>query len=170
MASQAHRRQVLLFLVAVLLPCSVLVALGVRMVAQERELSDQRLQDEQQRVVNQVHSDLLARLERIKLQEATALAAQEIPSDTSERAGVDVVLVAGLQDGRLVPPWEEDNRSEVARRRLEEGEYAASIRYGERQELIDKDLGGAIGSYRQALRTAGHPVQRAYARLMLGRV
>ncbi|MCH8937380.1 MAG: HAMP domain-containing histidine kinase, partial [Gemmatimonadetes bacterium] len=170
MVSQAHRRHVLLFLVAVLLPCSVLVALGVRIVAQEHELSEQRLEDERQRVVDGVHDDLLARLERIKLRETALLAGQEPRSETAVAERIKVVLVAHLRDGRLVPPWDGNDRSEIARRHLDEGDYAAAVREGERRELIVKDLGGAIGSYRQALRTAGHPVQRAYARLMLGRV
>ncbi|MCH8254864.1 MAG: HAMP domain-containing histidine kinase, partial [Gemmatimonadetes bacterium] len=170
MVSQAHRRHVLLFLVAVLLPCSVLVALGVRIVAQEHELSEQRLEDERQRVVDGVHDDLLARLERIKRRETALLAGQEPRSETTVPDRIKVVLVAHLRDGRLVPPWDGNDRSEIARRHLDEGDYAAAVREGERRELIVKDLGGAIGSYRQALRTAGHPVQRAYARLMLGRV
>ncbi len=170
MVSQAHRRQVLLFLVAVLLPCSVLVALGVRIVAQERELSEQRLDDERQRVIDRVHDDLLARLERIKRRETALLAGQEPRSETAVPERIKVVLVAHLRDGRLVPPWDDSDGSEIARRHLGQADYAAAVREGERRELIVKDLGGAIVSYRQALRTAGHPVQRAYARLMLGRV
>ena len=170
MVSQAHRRHVLLFLVAVLLPCSVLVALGVRIVAQEHELSEQRLEDERQRVVDGVHDDLLARLERIKLRETALLAGQEPRSETAVPERIKVVLVAHLRDGRLVPPWDDSDGSEIARRHLNQDDYAATVREGERRELIVKDLSGAIGSYRQALRTAGHPVQRAYARLMLGRV
>ncbi len=170
MVSQAHRRHVLLFLVAVLLPCSVLVALGVRIVAQEQELGEQRLEDERQRVVDGVHDDLLARLERIKLRETALLAGQEPRSETTVPDRIKVVLVAHLRDGRLVPPWDGNDGSEIARRHLDQGDYGAAVREGERRELIVKDLGGAIGSYRQALRTAGHPVQRAYARLMLGRV
>ena len=46
MASHAHRRQVLLFLFAILLPCFVLVVLGVRLIGQERELREGRLADE----------------------------------------------------------------------------------------------------------------------------
>lgn len=170
MVSQAHRRHVLLFLVAVLLPCSVLIALGVRIVAQERELSEQRLEDKRQRVVDRVHDDLLAWLERIKRRETALLAGQEPRSETAVPEELSVVLVAHLRDGRLVPPWDDSDGSEMARRHLDQDDYAAAVREGERRELIGKDLGGAIGSYRQALRTAGHPVQRAYARLMLGRV
>ena len=162
MVSQAHRRHVLLFLVAVLLPCSVLVALGVRIVAQERELSEQRLEDERQRVVDGVHDDLLARLERIKRRETALLAGQEPLSETAVPERIKVVLVAHLRDGRLVPPWDDNDGSEIARRHLDQGDYGAAVREGERRELIVKDLGGAIGSYRQALRTAGLPVQRAY--------
>lgn len=54
MAQHGHRRQVLLFLVAIILPCAVLVALGLRMVGQERELREKRLADER-RVIGTRH-------------------------------------------------------------------------------------------------------------------
>lgn len=169
MASQAHRRQVLLFVVAVLLPCSVLVALGVRIVAQERELSENRLAEAQQNVVHQAHSDLLARLERIKLQVVAPFPVDDPPSQNAVREGVRVVFVARLHDNYLVPPWDDRDRSELTRRRLEEAEYAAAIGEGERRELITKEFGGAISWYQQGLQLSRHPVQGAYARLMLGR-
>ncbi len=170
MASQVHRRQVLLFFLAVLLPCSVLVVLGLRMIAQEHELSEKRLGDEQQRLLAQVHDDLLERLERIKLREVAALAGQHTPAEAAPGVEIEVDLVAHLRDGRLVPPWATGDGSEIARRHLNENRYATAIREGERRELIVEDLSGALRSYRLALRTADQPIQRAYARLMLGRV
>jgi len=38
MSARGHRRQVLLFLVAIVVPSTVLVALSLRMIGQEREL------------------------------------------------------------------------------------------------------------------------------------
>ena len=54
MASYTHRRQVPLFLLAIILPCAVLVALGLRMIGQERELAEKRLEDERGRLSGQI--------------------------------------------------------------------------------------------------------------------
>ena len=64
MASHSHRRQVLLFLAAILLPCVALVALGLRLVVQERELASSRLEDERRRVTRQLQQDLSSQPER----------------------------------------------------------------------------------------------------------
>jgi hypothetical protein len=49
MYSTGHRRQVILFLVAVVVPSLVVIALGLRMIAQERELNRTRLEEELRR-------------------------------------------------------------------------------------------------------------------------
>ena len=49
MSQRGHRRQILLFLVAVIVPSVVLVALSLRMIGQERELTEKRLLDEHHR-------------------------------------------------------------------------------------------------------------------------
>ena len=76
MVSHSHKRGMLFFLVAVLLPCSVLVAIGLRMISQERELAEKRLADERRRVLSDIHQQLLAHLEQIKLEELAALPAR----------------------------------------------------------------------------------------------
>ncbi len=40
MSSPGYRRQVLLFLAAIILPCTLLVVLSVRMIGQQRELAE----------------------------------------------------------------------------------------------------------------------------------
>ena len=71
MASRPHRRQVFLFLVAVLLPSVVLVALGLRMISQEQELAEQRVADDRRRAVTDIRDVLLAELDRIRLETVT---------------------------------------------------------------------------------------------------
>ncbi len=66
MASLPHRRQVFLFLVAVLFPSTVLAALGLRMIGQERELAEQRVADDRRRAVTDIRGVLLDELERIR--------------------------------------------------------------------------------------------------------
>ena len=46
MSSPGYRRQALLFLIAIILPCSGLIALGVRLIGQQEELAEKRLADE----------------------------------------------------------------------------------------------------------------------------
>ena len=169
MASQTHRRQVLLFLVAIMLPSSLLVALGLRMIGQERELSEKRLADEQRRVISQIRQELLARLERIKFQEVSALASQAGGTPRNEYENPAVALVARVQHGRLVLPWEMDRRPQEARQQLEQPEFARLIERGEREELVTRDLAEATRLYQEALDASRNPVQAAYARLLLAR-
>jgi signal transduction histidine kinase len=169
MTSNSHRRQVLFFLAAVLLPCSVLVVLSLRMISQERELAEKRLADEKGRIVSDVRQQLLAQLEQIKFREAGALAAREEPVAAAPYEHPSVVLVAHLEEGRPVLPWELDSTGEEARRLLSQPQFAAKVRQGEQQEFGKRDYGKAAALYRQALRAARHPVQAAYARLLLAR-
>jgi len=169
MASQSHRRQVILFIAAVLLPCVALVALGLRLLVQERELGAARFEDERRRVTRQLQQDLSSQLERTALRQATALAAR--PELLQARAYDDsvVVLVARLSEGQLVLPWEEDEARSESRALLGQGEFGDRIRQGERAEFASEDPARAIGSYRQALDVAQHPVQEVYARHLLSR-
>lgn len=169
MAARGHRRQVLLFLVAIILPCVVLVALGLRMMAQEQELREKRDADERRGVALQLRHELSARLDRIALQEATALAADPERLSSRNYSSPAVVLVAGASDGRLALPWEHDPRPARFRRLLEQGEFARLIGQGERAEIGSRQPQEAVGAYTQALAAAGDPAQAAYARLLRGR-
>ena len=75
MASFAHRRQVLLFLLAIVLPCAALVALGVRTIQQERELGQRRVADERRLRTRELRQALLDRLGRVTRAETARLAA-----------------------------------------------------------------------------------------------
>jgi tetratricopeptide (TPR) repeat protein len=169
MASQSHRRQVILFLAAILLPCVALVALGVRLVVQERELASSRLDDERRRVTRQLQQDLSSHLERIALRQATALASR--PELLQARTYDDsvVALVARLSEGQLILPWEENQAPGESRRLLGQGAFGERVRQGERAEFTAGDPADAINRYRQALEVASQPVQVAHARLSLAR-
>jgi signal transduction histidine kinase len=169
MASRGQRRQILLFLVAVLLPCSVLVALGLRMIGQERELGEKRLADERRFVTNQIRLELSARLDRISSEEIARLAAAPQQIQSPQYSDSVVVLVASLVNGDLVLPWQSDPRAERARRLLAQEPFARHVRQGERAELAERQWLDAITSYEHALSTARDPTQQLYARLLLGR-
>ena len=170
MASSAHRRQVVLFLLAVLLPCLVLVVLSLRMIRQEQELAEKRVAEEQRRLVSQIRQELLARLERIKFQEVSALARKEGKARAHKYVNPAVVLVGRVENNRLVLPWEVNRTTEKSRRLLGEAKFARKIQRGEREELVRKRFAQAVGLYREAMEAARHPVQAAYARLLLARV
>lgn len=177
MPLRSHRRSVLLFLAAILVPCLVLVMLSLRMISQERELAEKRLAEEQRRLTGQIRQELLARLERIKLQEAGALAAQAgvgaglKPAPPPARPqNAAVVFLGWVENNRLALPWEVSRTSAEFRQLLGGAEFAKKIQQGEHEELVTRQLGKAAGFYRESAAGARHPAQSAYARLLLARV
>jgi hypothetical protein len=169
MASSGHRRQVLLFLVAIILPCVVLVVLGLRMVAQERELSENRRADERRRVANQIRQDLSSRLERIALQEATAAISNPDKLTSTQYGDPSVALVGQATNGRLVLPWEHDARRDRFQGLLADGEFSRLIQNAEREELVAGNADRAVDLYGEALTAARDPARATYARLLRAR-
>src|SRR5215472_19077728 len=64
-----HKRQILLFLTAILVPAGVLVGISGRLVYQDRELALKRAADRHRAAVEQLRRELAARLDAIRLQE-----------------------------------------------------------------------------------------------------
>ena len=169
MKSLGHRKQILLFLLAVILPSLVLVVFTLRMMSQEQELAQKRMEDERRRTAREIGQHLLVRLEKIKLQETSAASdwSQSLPK--RDYVNPEVVLV-GLIDGRqLILPWEADLRKKEAQKLLNNSNYIQKIRSAENEEFARKDFSRAVVLYRQSMETAREPVQRGYARLQLAR-
>lgn len=162
------RRQALLFLIAILVPCAVLVALGLRTMDQERQLEAKRLTEERQRLVDQVRQELLSRLEKIKLEEVTKIAARGGSADAVRRDNA-VAIVGPLLDGRLQLPWENNRGAQKFREWLNEGSFAGRIRVAEAQELVAHQYESAARQYREVIGATGEPAQQSYARLLLAR-
>jgi signal transduction histidine kinase len=169
MAPQSHRRQVLLFFAAVLLPCVALLALGLRLVVQEQELSQARLEDEQRRLTRQLRQDLSSSLERTALRQVTALSSHPEGLVAGGYDDSTVALVARVSNGQVILPWEQDERPRESRTLLGSGAFGERMTRGQRAEFAAGDPEGALAFYRQALDAAGHPVQEAQARLFLAR-
>ena len=169
MVAHGHRRQVSLFLVAVLLPCVVLVLLGLRIVEQERELGAKRLADERRSVAARLRQELSTHLARIALQEATALAAD--PGSLTSRMYLNpsVVLVGRVSDGHLVLPWERDPRRARFAQLLVQGTFGRLVAEGERTEMGLGRPGDAIRVYTEALGAAHDLAQATYARTLRAR-
>ena len=169
MSSRSPQRRVLLFLIAIIVPALVLIALSVRMIGQERELAEKRFAEEQRRRVSNIRQELLGQLERIKMQEISALAAKGEKAQIGNYEHPAVVLIGWVEDHRLVLPWEVDGKAEESRQLLEETEFARKIQQGEQEELAAKQFESAAGFYRKAMSAARHPIQTAYAQLLLAR-
>lgn len=171
MAAFPHRRQLALFVVAVLFPSMVLVALGLRTIVQDRELAANRLAEDRRRLVADVRQALRAELDGIKL-DALRDYAKTTESPSSRAYGHPAVrLVAPIREGRFVAPWELRRANPVAQASLEPHSLAfmRAIARGEVAELREKDFPRATSAYRDALRASTNPPQSAFARLMLAR-
>jgi tetratricopeptide (TPR) repeat protein len=169
MSLHGHQRRVLLFVIAIIIPSIALIALSLRMMNQERELAEKRLAEEQRRVASVIRQELLARLERIKLRETSALASPAEKAWPARAENPAVVLIGRVEKNRLTLPWEMNRAADEFQQLLSEGELARKIQRGEQEELVSKQFGRAARLYRQAASAARHPAQTAYAQLLLAR-
>lgn len=90
-----HRQKVLL-LGAVILPCLLVLVLGVRMARQESELDSKRQRERREHAVALARQELLTRLEALRLKAARG---EVKPGDPV------VALVARVEAGGVVLPW-----------------------------------------------------------------
>lgn len=165
MKFRTRGRQLLLILVAVLLPAGVLILLARQVTRQEAELAAARAIQEHRNTVEQLGRELAARLEAIKLQEINrwirvpAVRESDLPLDDA------LVFVAPFDEDRIVLPWESPAIPHPA------GTGSAGHRHeGENLEFIKQDLKGALDSYRQAISFAVDTTQRCDAMLLEARV
>jgi signal transduction histidine kinase/tetratricopeptide (TPR) repeat protein len=158
-----HKRQIVLFLAAILVPAGVLIGLAGRILYQDRELGAKRAIDQRAAAVGQLSRELTARLENVKLHEVNRL----MSARSSTGAGISndpaVIFTARLEGDRLIFPWEDEQAAAESR------QFADYRRAGEAAELASKDYSAAVSAYRQALGSAKHPQEIAYAHLLLAR-
>ena len=169
MKGRSHRKQILLFLIAVFLPSVVLVFLTIRMIGQERELTQKRIADEKIRMARDIGQHLFVNLENIKLQESSAVSNEDLLPAKISYVNPEVVFV-GLVEGRqLLLPWERSQEIERTAKLLNDPEFIRKIRSAEREEFAQKNFTRATRLYNQAMNGANHPVQKEYARLLMAR-
>ena len=169
MGSFGHRKQILLFLAAVIVPSLVLVLLTLRIVRQEKELAEKRVVQERQRRATEIGQHLLIRLEKIKLEEANKPGPPLVKLARSGYKNPEVAFLALVNEGRLVLPWEYDPALNESSRLLNRPDFSQKIRQAEKAEFEQKDPPLAAKIYRQVLMEAKDGVQREYARLLLAR-
>lgn len=163
------RRQAFLFLAAILVPCLVLLALGLRLMAQERQLEDKRRTEERQLLVVQVRQELLSLVEKIKLQEVARAVASVSAEDLGRERQAALAFVGALVDGRLRLPWEDNPLAQRFRESLNESSFAAEIRQAEAEELVAHQYENGARHYQAAIAAARQPAQQTYGRLLRAR-
>jgi signal transduction histidine kinase len=164
-----HRKQILLFLVAVLIPSLTLIFFTQKILRQEKELSLKRAADERERRTREIGRDLQLRLERLKLDVSQDEAAILDHPDAYSPLRPELVAVALVENGRIVLPWEGPALSSQAMRRaLGTPAVAKLVREGERAEFEKKNPALAASQYKQALE-ASAVEGKAYIRLLLAR-
>ena len=168
MRTRSHHKQVLLFLIAVVLPSTVLVVLTWHMIGQQQELSEKRLADERRRMATEIGQKLLVRLEEIKLHEVSATASGAKPKNTIDYTS-DEIILTGLAEGeRLVLPWEANQPYE--RLTPDETAFSEKIRRAEQEEFTRRRLDQADTLYLECIEETQKPAEQAYARLLRARV
>jgi hypothetical protein len=120
---------------------------------QEEELAGRRRSEEKLRVISLVRQELLTRLEGIALR---AAGGQITPRDR------EIALVAQLERGRLVMPWES-----AALRLPSGGAFNLALQHAQQQLYGMRDPKAAATLLRAAIPKAGSPEERARAELLL---
>jgi signal transduction histidine kinase len=156
------KRRLLLFS-AILIPGVVLIGLTVRIVRQERELVESRLADERRNATEQLRREFAARLDAIKLQEETRIAASTA-SLAAPFSDPSIVFLAPIERDHLILPWNREQAASLS------SSVLSYQRAGENLEFRDRDLAAARNAYRYALSSADTPKGTCFARLWLGRV
>jgi signal transduction histidine kinase len=164
MKGRGRRRQLLLFLTALILPSLAVIGFGLGMIVQERELSRQRASEARRQAISAIANEILTRLERIKSQELSAN--PDIDARPAKPSDPAVAFVGWEELGRLVLPWDRDLDAARFRADIADPEFARKI---EAAEAPGIDAVQAVPIYRAALDGARNPNQSAQARFLLAR-
>jgi signal transduction histidine kinase len=170
MHAGSYYKRVLLFLVAVVLPSSVLVVLTGHMIGQQQELREKRLADERRRAAREIGQKLLVRLEDVKLHEVSTTASGAQSLNTLVYTSREVRLTALADGERVWLPWEADQGRDSGDHIPSEAAFAEKIRRAEEEEFARGRLAQASVLYHECIEEAESPPQQAYARLSRARV
>ncbi|RPJ38381.1 MAG: hypothetical protein EHM35_04665, partial [Planctomycetaceae bacterium] len=170
MRTRLHYKQILLFLIAVILPSSVLIVLTWRMIGQQEELGEKRRADDRRRLAREIGQKLLVRLEEIKVHEVSAMASGSRTQNSLAYTSPEVVL-RGLTNGeQLRLPWEEEQAGDRLGWSRGDTTFLKKIRRAEEEEFARSRFDQADILYRECMEEAQQPTQQAYARLSRARV
>src|ERR1700722_14567282 len=116
MSWRHRRRHVLLFLCTIMTPAFVLIGLTARIVRQEAELSEARIQEERRHELQSLRRELSTKLDEIASDVSSATRAGQPSARLS-----GVVFIASIEDGKFVPPWP------VVKSKQESARFAQSV-------------------------------------------
>ncbi|MCH8193433.1 MAG: hypothetical protein IIA65_05385 [Planctomycetes bacterium] len=162
-----RNKLVLLFLIAVVLPSSVLIMLTWSMIGQQQELGEKRLADERRRLATEIGQKLLVHLENIKLREVSATAGGEESLNTLEYSSGAVVLTALADGERLMLPWEANQTGNAS---PDNPAFFETMRRAEEEEFSRGRFAQANTLYMECIEAAQLPAQQTTARLAWARV
>jgi len=169
LGSSGYRRQIFLFLAAVIVPCLALVVSSVLGVRQEKELAEKRRAEDDRRRAIEIGQHLLVRLEKVKLEESQEAAFRPERLSFSIYRNPEVILIGRISEGRLLLPWESSPGFLESQRGLNDSDFRRKIEEAENTEFQKKDAAEAAAQFRQVMAEAGQGAQKAYARLLLAR-
>jgi two-component system phosphate regulon sensor histidine kinase PhoR len=169
MSLRAPRRHALLLLVILLVPCVGLIALGVRMIAEGDDIALARQAEADRRHREQVGDELLARLERTKLEQVSRQAAMGPDGGIAPAVHPDIAIVGRVSDGQLQFPWDVDPARSRFTAMLAGGRVADLLRQGEREEAR-LQFEQALSTLERAVAAAPDRISRDYANLLWSRV
>jgi signal transduction histidine kinase len=162
------RRRLALALFVFLVPFGALTTLAIQTFNQDRELAGRRAEDDRRQLAASVRQDFLARLESLKVR-ALSSAVDARQDGRATEPDDPIVLVARIENRRLVLPWEDQLSVADVRRVLAEQPFATLISSGETEELVHQRPGAAASLYQRALASARQPVQASAAELLVAR-
>ena len=168
-ASSGHRRQIFLFLAAVIIPCLALIIFGLQVARQEKELVEKRAAEERPRRIREIGQHLLVRLETIKLEETQQAAARPERLAVFSYTNSEVMLIGLLRDGRLSLPWEFAPGLLETQKALGSARFRQAIQEAEAVEFQVKDPARAARLFGLAAADSRESIQKAYARLFQAR-
>src|SRR5215831_18502024 len=138
-----HKRQIVLFIAAILVPAAVLIGLSTQLMRQEQELAAKRAADQRQASIEQLRRELGARLDAIRLQEINRVIRSSHAEAARDAENPAVISAVILKDEHSTIPSDAAPPEPSA-------EFAAKIQEGETQEFAKKDANAATTAYRQA--------------------
>jgi signal transduction histidine kinase len=170
MKTRLPRRRAWLLLIALVIPCVVLLALGIRMISEGQEVAEARYAADRLGLVGRVGRELVSRLERIKIDEAGRLAASAEPDAALGRPRHESVAFTGwVRGGRLLLPWDVDPASARFAKAVTNTPFGRAIDEGLRYEST-RQLMLAQQAFQHAQALAPDPVVRNWPEFLEARV
>ena len=161
------RKRVILFGLSVLLPALVLLIFIVRMNRQDNELRNNRATEAKQQKAEEIGQHLADKLEKTE-----KILLQELVSDPSSirtfyRSHPELVFVGGIEEEKLLMPWEGSNLQPLSLERDRSGEL---ILQAQKTEFTNNDLKLAMALLNRALSSTDLPSQKSFIQLQQGRI